>query len=133
MNLIRMPINEALATRWNQPSIADLVTAFGEQPDAVFDFESISFSATETRIVVVGYRNEDAWERGVPLPGLQKIELRLTRAEHLALLDETPAFATLEASVRDAAWSIMTTSPKLLRGSGEGENVFASGQLVEVD
>jgi hypothetical protein len=139
MKVIELPINTGLGMAWAAPSISDLVKGFGEQPDAIFDFESMLFSATETRIIVVAYRNHDAWVQKIPLPGFPKLELRLTREEHIALAQQNPGFADLETSVREAAWSLMRTHPKMLRGTmpADGQqdtrqNAFATGELVEL-
>lgn len=139
MKIIEMEINEALGEAWNAPGISDLVKGFGAQPDAIIDFESMVFTKDETRITAVAYRNQDAWEQRIALPGFPKIELRLTRAEHLELQEQTPALAALEAAVRDAAWTLMRSHPKMLRGvvpaPGEDDtrqNVFATGELVEL-
>jgi hypothetical protein len=140
LKLMQLPLTLALAQAWNSPGIEDLVKGIGEQPDAVCDFVGMHFTNAETRIDVVPYRNMEAWEQSLPLPGFPVIELRLTRAEHVALGQANPALAVLEASVRDAAWTMMTTHPKMLRGATPApdeqdtrQNAFAAGTLIDVE
>lgn len=137
--LMRLPLTLAAVQAWQVPALEEIVKGLGDHPDAVCDFIDLQFTKAETRIIVTVYRNQDAWALGIPLPGFPVIELRLTRAEHVALAAATPAFAALEAGVRDAAWSLMTTHPKMLRGTppAEGEqdtrqNMFSAGELVDV-
>ncbi len=139
MKLMHLPLTAALAQAWNNTAIEELIKGLGEQPDAVYDFVGMHFTREETRIQVVPYRNMSAWEQGVPLPGFPVIELRLTRAEHVALAQQTPALAEIEAAIRTAAWSLVTTHPRMLRGTppAEGQqdtrqNVFAAGTLQDV-
>jgi hypothetical protein len=140
LKLMQLPLTLALAQAWNSPGIEDLVKGIGEQPEAVCDFVGMHFTNTETRIHVAPYRNLEAWHQGVPLPGFPVIELRLTRAEHVALGQVNPAFAALESTVRDAAWTMMTTHPKMLRGAAPApgeqdtrQNVFAAGALIDAE
>ncbi|HKO43313.1 MAG TPA: hypothetical protein VJU84_08485 [Pyrinomonadaceae bacterium] len=132
MQVMQIPLTILLAQAWGNAAIEDLIRGFGEQPDAVFDFLGMHFTKTETRIMVVPYRNLEAWEQGVAIPGFPSIELRLTRAEHLAMADANPEFAALEQSVRTAAWSMLTTHPMMLKGDPPA-NVFAGGQLVDAE
>ena len=139
MKIMEMPLTLDEVQAWNLPAFEDMVRGLGNYPGAVFDFTSMLFTNTETKITVAAYRNQSAWDQGVPLPGFPLIQLRLTRAEHVALEGANPGFAALEAAVRDAAWSLMTSHPKMLRGPlpAQGEedtrqNAFATGTLIDV-
>ncbi len=137
--LMELPLTLATVQAWHQPALEELIKGHGDQPDAVLDFIGMHFTAEGTRLIVVVYHNLSTWEQGIPLPGFPSFELNLTRAEHLALAQQNQSFADLETAVRDAAWSLMTTHPKMLRGATpvEGQqdtrhNVFAAGALTEV-
>lgn len=136
--LMHLPLTLASVEAWNVPALEEIVKGLGDYPDAVCDFVGMQFTKDETRFIVALYRNLVAWQQGIALPGFPPFELRLTRAEHVAMEAQTPALAALDAAVRDAAWTLMTTHPKMLRGvpPAEGEadtrhNVFSAGALVD--
>lgn len=133
--VLRLAVNGATAEQMDSHSLRRVVEGFGEFPDAVFDFTEMRFEVGGVRLVVLPYRDAAALAAKVPLPTVDPIVLELSWEE----LRATPGAAALEGAVRDAAWALITSHPKMLRGlpPAEGEedarvNAFDGGQLIEV-
>jgi hypothetical protein len=117
-------------------SLQQIVDGFGEFPNAVFDFTEQKYDLEGVQLTVRAYRDAAALAKLTPLPMSDPIVLKLTWDELRAI----PGASDLEAAVRSASWGIMTTNPKLLRGTpplnaGDPDtrhNIFAGGTLVEV-
>jgi len=127
------PLTPESAASTGSHSLQRVVEGFGAFPDAIFDFAEVAFNKEGARLVARAYRSATAAE---PLPLADPIILDLSWDE----IRTSPNAGELEGAIRDAAWALMTSHPRMLRGtppqSGEQDtrhNVFAGGQLVDTD
>jgi hypothetical protein len=122
MKKLSLAVNANTASQMQSASLAREVAAYGEFPDAIFDLTEIHLTRDGVRVVARAFRNAEATE---PLLNADPIVLDMTWEE----LRATPGTPALEAAIRDAAWALLMSHPKMQR---DGQSIFAGGALIEV-